>query len=300
MKLLEFINHLAVKCGKQNEQAIIDLLSRADLQNIDLADDVANSINNSLLTIDGAKNNPLLKSHFTALALEAADAEILNTIQTLELGDDFKTEISGVKNTYEKQRKLSVKLKESITALKAAQGKGDNKDIEKYTKQINDLNSELSQLKETTVPKSELEALKKTNEESIRDFMLHTKISGLKFANTDVKHEDNIAFANVILKNRLLNQNAIVVKDGNGLKLKLASDPALDYFDEQNKPVTFDDFMNKTFADSKILAVSGVTTPNTPPTTPPGYTGYIPPVRGQINTAKFDASVHEALAGLTN
>jgi hypothetical protein len=297
MKLLDFINSIATKCDKHNDPAIIDVLSRSDLQNIDIADSVANAINNSLLTVEAAKNNVTVKNHFNAQILGAYDSGILNSVKELGLGDDFETELSGIKSTYEKQRKLSEKIKETIESLKASQGKGDDKAAEKYAKQINELQTKYAQLQESTVPKTELEKVKKENENSVRDFMLHSKISGLKFANQDVNHDDNVAFANVILNNRLSRSKAIVVKDGNELKLKQADDQALDYFDEQHKPVSFDDFMNKAFADAKILAVSGNKNPNTSP--------FVPPVANPgggktVNTAQFDAAIQASLSDLAS
>jgi hypothetical protein len=298
MKLLDLINSLATKCGKQNDPAIIDILSRADLQNIEIADPVADFINNGLLTIEAAKNNATVKNHFNAQILGSYDSEILNAVKKLELGEDFETELSGIKSTYEKQRKLSEKIKETIDNLKASQGKGDDKAAEKYAKQINELQTKYAELQESTVPKTELEKVKKENENAVRDFMLHSKVSGLAFANQNVGHEDNVAFANVILNNRLSKAKATVVKDGNELKLKQSDDLALDYFDEQNKPVSFDDFMNKAFADAKILAVSGGKTPNTPPVTP--VTPVIPVAGGgqPVNTARFEAAINASLSDL--
>ncbi|MDR1221334.1 MAG: hypothetical protein LBL07_00440 [Tannerella sp.] len=298
MKLLDLIISLATKCEKQNDPEITGILSRSDLQNIEIADTVANAINNNLLTVEAAKNNLTVKNHFNALALSAVDKEILNAVKSLELGEDFETELSGIKNTYEKQKKLSEKIRESFDSLKAAQGKGDNKDIEKYTKQINDLNVRYAQLKESTVSKTEYDKKIKENENSVRDFMLHSKISGLKFANQDVSQDDNVAFANVILNSRLSKAKAIIVKDGNELKLKRGDDPALDYFDEQNKGVSFDDFMNKAFADAKILAVSDrdKNQSNTGPAQQGQYQ-FAAPQQGTLNTSKFDAAMNMALNG---
>jgi hypothetical protein len=299
MKLLDFINGFAVKTGKQNEPAIIDILSRADLQNIEIEDTVANSINSGLLSIDAAKNNLTVKNHFNAQILGSLDSEILNSVKKLELGDDFETELSGVKNTYEKQRKFAEKIKETIDGLKSATGKGDEKAIEKYTKQINDLQAKYAKLQESTVPKTELERVKNENENAVRDFMLHSKISGLKFANQDVNQDDNIAFAHVILQNRLSKAKAIVVKDGNELKLKQADERGLDYFNEQNNPVSFDDFMNKAFADAKILAVSGPQNPNNPPAPPVNPHSFIPGGSGsQVGLSEFQATVQQSINDL--
>ena len=293
MKLLDLINSLASKCGKQNEQAVIDILSRSDLQNIDMADDVANAINNNLLTVDAAKNNLTVKNHFNALALGSVDTEILNAIKKLELGDEFETEISENKNTFEKIRKLSEKMKESVDNLKASQGKVDDKAVEKYTAKINQLNADMAKLKESTVPKTELEKVQHESNNAIRDYMIHSKISGLKFANQEVGNDVNITLANVLLNNALSKSKAAVVKDGNDLKLKNSEDTKLDYLNEQNKNVSFDDFMNKVFADSKILAVSGKQ-PNTPPAQPAG--SFIPPAQGQPSgTAEFQSEVQAAI-----
>jgi hypothetical protein len=298
MKLPDFINGFAVKTGKQNDPAIIDILSRQDLQNIEIEDTVANAIIGSLLTVEAAKNNVTVKNHFNAQILGSFDSEILNGVKKLELGDEFETELSGVKSTYEKQRKFAEKIKETMDSLKSATGKGDDKAIEKYTKQINDLQTKYAKLQESTVPKTELEKVKSENENAVRDFMLHSKISGLKFANQDVSHDDNISFANVILNNRLAKAKAVIVKDGNDLKLKQADDRGLDYFNEQNNPISFDDFMNKAFADAKILAVSGHQNPNNPPAPQVNPNQFIPVSGTQAGLSEFQATVQQSINDL--
>ena len=152
MKLLDLINSLATKVGKQNDKAMIDLLSRADLQNIDFADDIANSINNGLLTIEGAKNNIAVKNHYVATALSPVDEHILSSARNFGLDDDFIAELTANKSTYEKQKRLADKLKETFDVLKASQNK--DKDVEKYAKQINELTAQLMNLKTDSVPKS--------------------------------------------------------------------------------------------------------------------------------------------------
>ena len=290
MKLLDLINNIATKSGKQNEQAIVDLLSRADLQNIDVADEVANAIVSSLMTIDTAKQNLALKNHFTALALGSTDAEILKMIESLEMGDDFKTEISSNKNTFENMRKISTKLKETMDALKTAQGKGDTKDIEKYTNKINDLTRELSQVKESHVPKSEFDALKKSHSAELQDFVLDRYLSSISYANDTVSPEINLLTAKALLQTAMQKDKASLVLDGKNLKLKNADDIALDFINAQNAPVNFEDYANKLFADHKMLKVSGTKTPNTPPSNP-----YTPVAGNEIDTTKYDEAIRVAL-----
>jgi len=298
MKLADFLNSLATKVEKQNEQAIIDILSNANLTNIDLADSVANEIIGKLLTIEGAKNNQIVKAHFTSQALNPFDTEMLSTLDRFELGDDFKTEFSANKNTYDKYHKLTDKIKESFDNLKAAKGNGNEKDIEKYTRQINDLNQKISQMKETYVPKEELEKEKKERENSLKDFMIHSKISGLKFANSNIPNDVNIDVAKILLDKKLSEAKAIIVKDGNELKLMRMDDSALEYYDSQNKPVKFDDFMNKTFADSKMLEVSGKQNPITPPAGNGNQFQFQPAGNQQPGVAEFQAAAAEAVNSL--
>ncbi|GHT33568.1 hypothetical protein FACS189434_08000 [Bacteroidia bacterium] len=266
MKLPDFINQIAAKSGKQNDPAIIGLLSNANLVNIDLSDETANAINSNLLTIDGAKNNVHIKNHFASQALNGIDAEVLNGIKGFDLGDDFLNEISGEKNSYEKTRKVFAKLKEAHDAIKTSKGNGNEKDVEKYTKQINDLNSQISKIKETYIPKTEHEKAIAEKDNSIRDFMVHSHVLGLNYANKDIDKDLNIELAKLALKKSLEKSGAIVVKDGNELKLKQSQQPELDYYDSQQKAVIFNDFLQKTLAENKLLAVSGgggTTTSNT-------------------------------------
>jgi hypothetical protein len=264
MKLGDFLNTIAGKTGKTEE--IKAVLNNTALATIEIDDALANDINSALLTIEGAKNNQALKAHFSTLALNGVDAEILNSIEALGFDDAVKTELLGEKNTYQKHRKLTAEIKKTVEALKVATQKDDPKMIEKYTAQINKLQSELSGVKESHIPKSELETLKKQHEGELTNFIVRNTLSTKKYANETVSPDINIEFANVVLSRALAEKGVVLVKDGNVLKLKQAADPALDYYDGQQKAVACGDFVDKTLADAKILAVSDPkkTTPVTP------------------------------------
>lgn len=282
MKLLDLINSLATKVGKQNDKAMIDLLSRADLQNIDFADDIANSINNGLLTIEGAKNNIAVKNHYVATALSPVDEHILSSARNFGLDDDFIAELTANKSTYEKQKRLADKLKETFDVLKASQSK--DKDVEKYAKQINELTAQLMKLKTDSVPKSELDKVKKEGDKQVLDFMLQSKLSGLKYANTDVPTDVNTRLARIILDEALTKKDVVLVKEGNEIKLKQAKEPSLDYYDQSQKTVGIDDFLSKTLADAKILAVSNSGEGNPQPPSQPT----VPIPNGQVRMGGAD------------
>jgi hypothetical protein len=289
MKLGDFLNTIAAKCGKQKE--FESVVNNPVLSGVEIPDDVANGINSDLFTLDSAKNNSSLKTHFSAIALNGVDSEILAAVEALGLGDSVKSELSGEKNTYEKQRKLVAQVKTAMEGLKNAKNGGDPKDIEKYTKQINDLRGELSRFKESHIPKSELEALKKTHESDLTGLMVRNLLSTKKYANENVPVDVNVLTAQTLVNNALSQRKALLVRDGGILKLKRTDDPALDYFDEQNKQVSFADIVDKTLADSKMLAVSN---PNNQQQRPPAAT----PQTVTVDSSGFNAAVNKAIANL--
>jgi hypothetical protein len=287
MKIGDFLNTLAGRTGKTEEMKTV--LNNAVLASLEMDDALANDINSALLTIEGAKNNQALKTHFNTLALNGVDAEIQNAIEALGFDDAVKTELLGEKNTYSKHRKLTAKIKESMEALKAATQNDDSKAIERYTSQINKLQSELSSVKESHVPKSELETLKKQHDSELTNFILKNALSSKKYANETVSPDVNVELANVIIGKALAEKGAVLVKNGTGLKLMQASDPALEYYDGQNKAVAFNDFVDKTLADAKLLSVSN-----------PKQTPKLPVVQDGQNGRVYDnsAAMNAAIANL--
>jgi hypothetical protein len=263
MKIGDFLNTLAGRTGKTEE--IKTVLNNPVLASVEIDDALANEINSALLTVDGAKNNQGLKTHFSTLALNGVDAEILNAIDALGFDDATKTELLGEKNTYSKHRKLTAKMKETVEALKAATQKDDSKTVEKYVAQINKLQAELAGVKESHVPKSDVDTLKKQHESELMNFIVKNTLSSKKYANEAVPADVNIELANIIINKALSEKGAVPVKNGNGLKLMQSADPALEYYDGQNK-VSFNDFVDKALAEAKILAVSDPKQPQRPAT----------------------------------
>lgn len=299
MKLTDFLDNVSAKVGKQNEQAIIDILSNANLTNINVADDVANDIIKGLLTVESAKNNSDVKAHFTALALGSMDSEILNAIKTLELSE-FEKEISETKSTYEKHRKLFEKIKQANDTLKASQGKGEeNEKVQKMlierADEINRLKKENSEFLKTHVPMSEIKSLKKANEKQLTNYAINHVLSGVNYALTQTPKDVNMQLAKTLIEKELSGK-AVVIRDEFGnLKLKRYDDVSLDYYDETNKAVTFSDFANKVLADNSLLAVSDV----------PEQTSNNPvhkfiqnPNEQKINNSKIVASVNDAIEDL--
>lgn len=289
MKLGDFLNNLARKCNKEADPALIAILSNAELANRDVADDFANAIDRELMSLDGAKNNPLLRTHFASQALNGIDTELLNLATEMELGDDVINQFKTEKNTYNKLRSLKDTIK-GIRDKKA--GESDPGKKADYERQIQELNAKIAS--EIDANKAKVQDLDNRHQQEITDYMVKYSLIGKSYANKDLPQNVQITLADTLLKGALNKSGAVLVRDGESLKLKQKDNTDMDYL-ENHKAVSYDDFVNKVLADNKLLAVSGGNTPsNNEPSTAPVHIQ----AAGTINTVKFDSAMSQAMDDL--
>lgn len=250
MKLGDFLNSLALKAGVAPDfKALVDFLSRSDIANIDLSPELASAIDANLLTIDAAKQNPLVKNHFYASALNGIDAEIINSLPEFGFGDDVIAEFKGEKNTNSKLRNLVAKLKEA----KANHKDADPADKKKYAEEINGLNQKIAQLTEGHT--SEINNLKKQHMQEITDLQINTILTGKNYANKELPAEVNATVARTLLNNALQTRGAKLVNSNGKITLKRLDDESLDFMDN-HKPISLESFIDGVLADNKLLTVS--------------------------------------------
>lgn len=293
MKLGDFLKNLATKIGLQNDQALVDLLARPEMADLDVNDAIANPIVKDLMSLDGAKNNSLVKTHFTSQALNGVDTELMTAVTELELGDDVISQFKDEKNTYNKLRILKDKVKEIKS--KKVETNDQTKKAE-YERQILELNQKIAKAIDDS--KKSLTDLTAKHEKEIVNFMRQHSLQNKPYAQKDLKPEINIKIAESLLDDELTKSGAILVRDGNLLKLKQASNPELDLYID-HKPVSYDDFVTKILADNKLLQVT-----QTPPVPPvPGQ--FVPRMPGQqdprqVDTTKINDALNSSLADLQN
>lgn len=292
MKPGDFLNTMAEKIGKKNDPRLTDFLSRADIQNMDIPDEVCSEIIGGLMSLDGAKNNLKVKNHFTASALNGVDAEIAEAIAQFGLDStQFETE----KDTYAKLRTLKGKLKELIDK-KPEKNSEAEKEIAELKKKYNEVNQKMAETLEAH--KTEKGAIEEKYNNQVLTFLKGNHLKGLQYADRERPVDVQDKFAQLLIDEALSKKSAKVVNDGGVLKLKSATDVSLDYFDESHKPVTYEDFVKKTLADSKMLAVSDPKQ-NTGNTTVLPTAQTIPAGGGNtMNTARFDAAMAASMADL--
>lgn len=285
MKLGDFLNTLAKKAGKENDPALVAILSSSELANREISDNLANHLDSNLMSLDGAKNNPALLNHFKPIVLKALDDQYAILAEELGISDVVAAE----KSTYKKLDLLKSKFNDTITELKEKQSKGTNAEKEAHlTAQIQQLQGQLAKL--TDERKAEVKALKGQHADAMTDMMVKFALTGKKYANKDLPAEVNTLTAKTLLEAKLKEAGAIIVNENGTLKLKQAAQPDMDYVDSGYKTVSFNDFTDKILADNKLLEVSGGGTPPATPLAP----GIIRPGQ-QLNTSQFNEALQASL-----
>jgi len=288
MKLGDFLNTLAKKAGKENDPALVAILSSSELANREISDDLANYLDTNLMSLEGAKNNPALLNHFKPIVLKALDDQYAVLAEELGISDA----VSAEKSTYKKLDLLRTKFNETVSELKEKQGKGANAEKEaQLTAQIQHLQGQLAKL--TDERKAEVKALKGQHADAITDMMVKFALTGKKYANKDLPAEVNTLTAKTLLEAKLKEVGAVLVNENGVLKLKQAAQPDMDYVDSGYKTVSFNDFTDKLLADNKLLEVSGGGTP--PPATH-DVPGVITPGGQQLNSSQFNEALQASLS----
>lgn len=285
MKLGDFLNTLAQKSKIDLDFGTLSNKKLDELNAIEIDDTVANQFDSSLMSLDGAKNNPEVLNHFKPIILKAVDNKYAILAEKYGLGEDFANE----KNTYKKADLLEAKFDAKLAELEAQRGKGGNPEKEQLlAKQLGELQTQLLSLTENS--KKEVETVRGQYENEITEMYVKNVLAGKKFATKDLPIEVNTQMARLLIDKQLKEKGAMLVRKDGELKLVQSALPDMDFYMD-NKPVSFSDFTNKILADNKMLEVSN---PATPPATPPTIQ------TGNQNTAKFEAQMAQSMAAVTN
>jgi len=116
----EFLNALFLNAGVEvDNDTLKKIVTTTATSEIDQA--LVDKFNQSYLTINSAKNNPELKKHFYAVAMNGLDTELDNTMLELGLTDDVVNEIKAEKSSFKKAALLAKKVK-SLEVEKSSTG----------------------------------------------------------------------------------------------------------------------------------------------------------------------------------
>ena len=278
MKLGDFLNNLAAKSGTTIDFGTLSNLKADEISAIEIDDTVAQAIDTSLMSLDGAKNNPLVANHYKAITLKPFDNKLNALIAELELGDDLLTEQS----TFKRLEMSDAKIKAKIAEIKASKG-NDGKD-----EQLKQLQLKLQQISDEK--EQAVKAVSEKYENEFTELQIKQMLTGKNYATKDLPVDVNIQVARTLLSSSLQKAGAKLVRKNGELKLVQENNPELDFMDTSNKFVSFDQFTDKVLTDNKLIAVSGATPTQQSQT-----------VQAQVvNTSKLDSATQQAINDLNN
>lgn len=250
MKAGDLLNTLLKSAGfDTTDKAFIDVLSKAEFANTDIPESVSNALTNNLMTLESAKNNPALKSHYYGNALQPINEGVEKFLNEFGIDDATKSEILADKNTFSKYEKAVRKIAE---LKEKSAGAGNRTDKAEYEKQITELNQKIANsVKET---QSKLAEVTNQYENKIMDMGINYTLSSKPLPG-QFDRDVEVNIARQFVDKKLLSLNAILVNENGTLKLKQKANPEMDLYVD-NKTISFDALTDMALAENKFIKVS--------------------------------------------
>ncbi len=255
MKIGEFLNKLATKGGiDATDKHLIDILSKSEIANADINDELANKIDISLMTVEAAKSNPDVIKKIKGETLNGADALIDRLLAESGYDEADIADIKADKNTFNKIEKTAKKIKE-LEAKKAGANKPDK---EAYQKQIDDLNGKMRDT--ATAHEKAINDIKSTHATELTHLELKSILATKKMT---LPEDMAPALKNEIALNAVkaeLQAKGFQIVNTNGT-LEVKRTDGTDAYDASNRKVGLTELIDGALAQNKLLAV---TDPNQP------------------------------------
>lgn len=252
MKIADVFKSIALQSGV-SETEIKTILDNPAFASIEVDDIVSTKLTAQRLSMDAAKNNPDLKKHFTALALNGIDAGLERLATENGFTPEDVTELKGLESTAKRIETLATKIK-TLEASKSTKGA----DTEKLTKQIEQLNADILNERNSTITK--LQEKDNSLETERINWTLDTMLSNFDYS-TPVDKSINVQLGKSLLSTSLSEKGLKIVRKDGILSLQTAE--GTEYFDN-NVKVDVNNYMTKVLANAKVLKASNSTPAKTP------------------------------------
>lgn len=248
MKVGALLAKIAGKAGLNvSDPKYADLLAIA----AEIPDEDANKISVTLITIDDAKQNLDIKKYFTSQVLDGTDAELNKIMEEMGLEVADKEELRAEKNTYQRIGKLTKKISD-LEKKKAGSTTGEKKELQ------DQINAHIAKIGEmNTAHAANIKAINEKHNSEMTDIASRQIYSGIKTIYDELPQTAKIAALDAVIKEKLNAAGAVMIRNGNIIELKQVKDPSLDWYDPKtNEKQTYEQFVNGTLAENKILAVN--------------------------------------------
>lgn len=286
MKAGEFLNKLATKSGiSSTDKALVDLLSKSEFANAEIPDEMANTIETSLMTAEAAKSHPEVIKKIKSEALNGADAVIDRMLKENGYDEAEIADIKNDKNTYQRIEKTLKYIKDA-EAKKAGASAPDKAALQK---QIDELHGKLK----TTIEGHEKSV--KEIQSKYEGEMIDLEVQGLLAAKKySLPEEMSPALKHQIalnaVKAELTAKGFQIVKNPNTKTLEVKRLDGSDAYDAKNNKIDLTQLVDGALAQNQLLQVSKQ---DPVPPVPP-IPGGKPPVVNQQAIDMIDQAIADA------
>lgn len=266
-KLADLISILCKKTGVDPTEINKVIDGSEALKAAELPEEAVRAFDQRLMTVEQAKNNPELKSHFKATFFSTLDEKINGFFSEYQVDDETKAAILTDPSSFNRISGLFKSIREAETK-KAAAASGNK---QAHLDEIANLRKQVLEVTE----KSKAEIAKKDTEygEKMRNMLIRGHFGGYNYSDAFPK-DVSVETALNLFNQRLAKEGAKAIMNGTGVKLVLEKDPDLP-FTINNQEVTFSEMADKVVGENRMLKVKD----DTPPAGS-GQTNYTPPQRG--------------------
>jgi len=248
MKISELLNNILINAGLPSDDAELKRILAMPALNQDDVPQNWESLTNNILTVETAKYNPQIKSHFYGAALNPVEKELQNLMEAYEFNDDDKIEIQNVKSTFAKIPLLKEKL-DNIVAKKAMSSGSDSR---KYADQIQQLNAEILKVKNDA--KKQVEEIESNRLNQIQQLYFDNLLGSYNYTE-NLPKDVAIISAKTLTANYLKDRGGKIKLNDGKLEIVNADDEALPYM-ENNQPLTLKALTDKIVAENKLITVN--------------------------------------------
>ncbi len=286
MKFGDLINKLSKKSGiDMANKALVDLLSKAELSNQEIPDELANAIDTALMNVDAAKAHPEVIKKVKGEALNGADAVVAKLIEELNFATEDVADIVADKNTFSKIEKMIKKTAELTEKKNKSTDGADKKALQKQIDDLHLAQKDLIKKHQETLTAKETEFMASLNDKELKTLIAQKKLS----LPEDMPAETKNSIAMAAIKTELAAKGLQIVNESGATVIKKAD--GTDAFDDKHNKIVITNFIDGVLSQNKLLAVNDPTPPVPP----------VPPIPGKETlTVKPSAvaSANQALADI--
>jgi hypothetical protein len=218
----------------------------------EIPDNIAEQIEENLLTESSAVSNRKVKSTIIAQFANGIDLEITERAKKLGLSEDKINAIVAEKGTGKKLQLLLDSTNELLLEAKEAGGK--KPELKALESQVAQLNGELAKYKAEYIPKLELDKFVQEKENEILWGAINQDI--LQRSWSDVYPEDvRTVLVKTKLDSKIKELNAQIIRKDGVIQI-IDAETGTEKFDNKNKPVKFAALVDTIMEENKFIKVS--------------------------------------------